>query len=907
MAHNYSKFLKWILLLFANVLIVQGFAQWPLFASDSLSLTFNTGVTTPAIAPTITDDGNGGAIVTWRDKRSGDLDVYAQRLDVNGIPQWIANGINVSGPQANSQGRNSIVSDGAGGAILVWQDDRSGVNQKDIYAQRISAAGSILWTAGGMLIGTSSASSHIQSIPLICTDGAGGAIICWMDERSSNKDVYAQKISASGVLQWKEGSNPMNWGIPVCTDPADQLLSEWSWSFNLAGDGFGGAFVVWEDKRSSRHVYGQRIRSNGTMTWTINGMQLESQTTTAYGPEGLSSSQEYAYFTYSTDPDFSCTTNTTGDPTGDEREYVSKIDTAGNFLWGPNGTKLTNNTTIEERFADVVSDGQGGAFVAYWWGGGSSGVAKASVQRINSGGAVATNWPPEGIKVGGGTTQDNTTNRPRIHHDGNQKITIVWADDRGTFCTPNRIYANCVDAAANVQSPPDGFEVRESSSVPSCNFFAEFPQITRSGTPIMTWGGGYLVQAGYVFNIFAARACDCSLTCLIPNVNIASTNGCNNSNNGTATVTAGSGAPPYSYLWNPGGATTQTITGLSPGTYMVTVKDVLDSTNSASVTIINPAPVVVSIYGGVTVCSGSSTVLNASASGGTPGYSYLWSNFITTDSIVVLEIYTNTSFTVNAADMNGCTGYNSASISVIPLPTVLCENVTVCYGNSAGLTASGASFYSWSPATGLNTTSGTNVTVSVPVSASYVITGMSSGCTDTTTVKVSVIALPAITISDDVIIEPGVSITLNATGGSSYEWSPSDGLSCITCQNPVADPRETTLYYLIVTDDYGCTSTDSVLVTIQKYTLLFVPNSFTPNEDNQNDIFLASGSLITNFEMKIFDRWGELLFTSNDMNKGWDGKYKNNLLQEDMYVWQINYQDKDKNYKKILGHVALIR
>ena len=123
--------------------------------------------------PTITSDGAGGAIVTWEDSRSGNYDIYAQRVNASGAVQWTADGVALC-TATGSQWAPTITSDGAGGAIVTWQDYRSG--NYDIYAQRVNASGAVQWTADGVALCTA---TGYQGAPTITSDGAGGAIVTW--------------------------------------------------------------------------------------------------------------------------------------------------------------------------------------------------------------------------------------------------------------------------------------------------------------------------------------------------------------------------------------------------------------------------------------------------------------------------------------------------------------------------------------------------------------------------------------------------------------------------------------------------------------------------------------------------------------------------------------------------------
>lgn len=173
-----------------------------------------------------------------------------------------------------SQLSPSTTSDGAGGAIVVWQDGRGGA-ANDIYAQRVSATGAVLWTAGGVPVCTAAGD---QKLPNLVSDGAGGAIIVWADARAGGYDLYMQRVSASGAVMWTSN------GVPVCTAANDQSAPE-----TIVSDGVGGAITVWADARTgSGDVYAQRVNSSGAMQWTTNGVALCTASGTQFSPVCIS-------------------------------------------------------------------------------------------------------------------------------------------------------------------------------------------------------------------------------------------------------------------------------------------------------------------------------------------------------------------------------------------------------------------------------------------------------------------------------------------------------------------------------------------------------------------------------------------------------------------------------------------
>ena len=198
----------------------------------------------------IYDGQTAGYIITWFDNRSGNQDIYAQHIYAIGVGQWIANGVAVCTATANQE-LPQLISDGSGGAIITWQDNRIG-NGYDIYTQRINASGTGQWTANGVAVCTG---TGVQDYPQLISDGGGGAIITWQDIRSGNKDIYAQRINASGAGQWTAS------GVAISTATGDQLFPQ------LISDGSGGAIITWRDSyfNNNANIYAQNVCALGTL------------------------------------------------------------------------------------------------------------------------------------------------------------------------------------------------------------------------------------------------------------------------------------------------------------------------------------------------------------------------------------------------------------------------------------------------------------------------------------------------------------------------------------------------------------------------------------------------------------------------------------------------------------------
>lgn len=160
----------------------------------------NSGVTLSLSGgrPTLMADGGGGAIITWEDNGSGNFNVYAQHVNGAGASQWTAGGVEVSF-ESDAQRSPVIVSDGGAGALVAWQDSRSGSSLADIYAQRIDGNGAQQWTTNGVGLCTASGS---QETPVIATDGSGGAWVAWQDGRNGagSEDIYILRVNPSGTV-----------------------------------------------------------------------------------------------------------------------------------------------------------------------------------------------------------------------------------------------------------------------------------------------------------------------------------------------------------------------------------------------------------------------------------------------------------------------------------------------------------------------------------------------------------------------------------------------------------------------------------------------------------------------------------------------------------------------------------
>lgn len=211
---------------------------------------------------------------------------------------------------------------------------------------------------------------------------------------------------------------------------------------------------------------------------------------------------------------------------------------------------------------------------------------------------------------------------------------------------------------------------------------------------------------------------------------------------------------------------------------------------------------------------------------------------------------------------------------------------------------------------GVNPTSGQFNPAVAGVGTWQIVYAVSGLCGDSDTIQIVVHPLPLANAGPDQIFQEDSSATLSATGGVNYVWIPSTGLACDSCATTTAQPLESTTYTVNVTDMNGCTASDNMTLTIKKITgSLYVPNAFTPDGDEHNNTFRTTGFSIKFFHMEIYDRWGGLVFETDDINSHWDGTFGGKACPQGIYTYSVRY-GLDFNTDEVLrltGHVNVLR
>jgi len=276
-----------------------------------------------------------------------------------------------------------------------------------------------------------------------------------------------------------------------------------------------------------------------------------------------------------------------------------------------------------------------------------------------------------------------------------------------------------------------------------------------------------------------------------------------NASNATAyTWTAGlSSTTGSSVTGSPGTTTSYTVTGTAGG-----------CTGTAVATItVNPLPTIAAAP--INICAGTPGTLTAS---GASSYSWAPGTGLssTTGTSVTANPASTTTYTVTGTSALGCTNTTTVTVTVNPLPTIVVAPISICAGIAGSLTASGASTYVWSPATGLSATTGATVSANPASTTTYTVTGTTAaGCSNTNSVIVTVNPLPVVAATPITICQ-GVGGTVTASGANTYTWAPATGLSATTGASPFANPASTTTYTVTGTSALGCTNTTTVTVTV---------------------------------------------------------------------------------------------
>jgi gliding motility-associated-like protein len=359
------------------------------------------------------------------------------------------------------------------------------------------------------------------------------------------------------------------------------------------------------------------------------------------------------------------------------------------------------------------------------------------------------------------------------------------------------------------------------------------------------------------------------------------------------------------------------VTAAYSGTWIAVASNANGCTSDTASTlvVINPAvsPTVNITASATNICSRAKVSFAASVSGGGNSLSYQWllngnkvgtnsqvfsdSNFANHDAVSCM-VSTNSpcaagSYTSNIIDLNVSAAVSPTFGGIGPF----CQDTTAPVLPS---TSNEGISGTWEPA---------SISTANVGSATYTFTPTGNQCASVSQIVIAINPLPGLTMGPGITIAAGTSTLLNVSvmgNIMTYLWTPSIGLSDPSIKDPVASPSSTTVYTLDITDDNNCKNSGSIKVTVSGGTSkITVPNAFSPNGDGINDIWIISGlSAYPGATVDVFNRYGQLVFHSENNNQAWDGTFNGKPLPLATYYYII---DPKNNEKKIAGSVTIFR
>ncbi len=259
---------------------------------------------------------------------------------------------------------------------------------------------------------------------------------------------------------------------------------------------------------------------------------------------------------------------------------------------------------------------------------------------------------------------------------------------------------------------------------------------------------------------------------------------------------------------------------------------------------------------------------------------------------------------------NGACSSNSdrLSITVYPEPALNQNRFEICRGESVEIEAVGGDRYAWTPSTGLSATNLANPVANPVESTTYLVDVIRDNCTSgQLEVVVDVKPTPSLSISEDTTIFANEQVQLQVSGAESYQWSPEETLDNPESDSPVATPSNSTIYTVVGTNEFDCSATEQVNVFINENFQVFVPDLFSPNGDDANDMLLVNTLGINSLQFRIYDRRGKEIFTTNDKSRGWDGTFNGVDQPMDSYIYYVVAETSGGQRISQKGSVQLVR
>ena len=617
--------------------------------------------------------------------------------------------------------------------------------------------------------------------------------------------------------------------------------------------------------------------------------------------------------------------------------FIAKFDANGNEIWAT----FYGGSHVEWAAYGVTVDSQGNVIFAGWTRSGDFPVSPGAFQPIHGGGV----WDAFLVKLSSGGTRLWATH---FGGTGDEEGWAVAVDSNDNIIFTGDTYSNDLPVTAcSYQTLFGGVED---------NFIAYFdPNGSRicsgylgktghdetqqgnmlavKGSKVFITGqaqganypvtpGAYqTLYGGGIGDAFVAQLCiktcgisqakinftaDKNQVCLGDPVNYTSLiNSCDPANMQWLWTFNG-GTPAFSTAEHPSGIV---YNSLGINTVKLKITSECGSDSLVKVSYISVSGVLsLNVSSTSVTCNGyNNGTAMANGSGGTMPYRYNWTNGETTTGVSNLPpaIYTAT-----VTDKNGCIATATITINEPTQLTLSVSSTSITCnldnnGTSTVSPSGGTGLYNYRWSNGANTPT----IINLPASVYSVTVTDTNNCTAIDSVNIIPGFIVTATVSGNVTISPGDSTILSTSGGVSYAWTPSIGLSCITCYSPTASPAITTIYCVVVTDANGCTDTACVIITVEiPCGKIFVPTAFSPNIDMVNELLCIKGTdCVKSFVFIIYGRWGEKVFETTDPKACWDGKYNDKELNTSVFVYYLKATLTNQEVVEKKGNISLIR
>lgn len=390
---------------------------------------------------------------------------------------------------------------------------------------------------------------------------------------------------------------------------------------------------------------------------------------------------------------------------------------------------------------------------------------------------------------------------------------------------------------------------------------------------------------------------------------------------GESVLTSATGEVDYTYIWSPTDGVNNTssintmITPDTTATYTVTASYTGCKDVSRSFVIdVQPNPVV-EAGEDIELCKGALKTLTASVSPGWYGkYTYHWYpaddlSSATGKSVDIIGD-ADTKIYVRVETPVGCWGMDSLFVDVLPydFAYIVSDSLGLCPNDSLDIEVGGGNTYTWQPYQYISDTTSARVRVYPIADMLYDVTVVSDkGCLDTLRVPVEVYPGAVLYLGPDVTLYPGEYHQMDPGGNCEYiKWFPEVGLSSPYSRNPIAQPNVYTRYFAQGTTIYGCKTSDTIDIYLER-TILDVPNAFNPTGYDNKELKIIKRGIATLKYFRIFNRWGEAVFETNDIEKGWDGKYNGVDQPVGVYVYMVEAVTDDGRPFVQQGNITLLR